>query len=187
MHHPARGWNGPWKSSPLLGNGSLLGSAGKSGVKPGVIYQRAVKSIPCGAHGSRTTYGSLSSAFREDALEDEPTHEQIQRAQALVGELLWASIRTRPDVAYAVSKLASTLSRAPDLTYKVGLQTLAYLTATSNVALTYWREDRAIWENFKRSQDLTGCVEGYGDASFAPEARKSMQCVQVYVEGNLVA
>ena len=129
----------------------------------------------------------LSGSFQEDAIEENPTHEQVRKTQALVGELLWASIRTRPDIAYSVSKLASTISKAPGATYKVGLQTLAYLTATSHFVLTYWCQNREVWENFKRNQDLTGCVEGYGDASFAPEARRSMQCLQIYVEGSLVA
>ncbi|CAE7939580.1 unnamed protein product [Symbiodinium necroappetens] len=32
-----------------------------------------------------------------------------------------------------------------------------------------------------------GLIEGFGDASFAPEAKRSMQCVQVYAEGAVVA
>ena len=129
----------------------------------------------------------LSGSFKEDVVEDGVTYEQTRKAQALVEELLWTSIRCRPDISYAVSKLASTIAKAPRATYQVGLRTLAYLTATSDVTLTYWKKDRAIWEQYKRCQDLKACVEGYGDASFAPEARRSMQSMQIYAEGNLVA
>ena len=130
----------------------------------------------------------LAASFSEDPVEaSQANPEELRRAQALVGELLWASIRTRPDVAFAVSKLASALGKAPAATYRSGLHTLAYLLGTSHVHLTYYKSQREIWNEYKRNPNPHGCVEGYGDASFAPEAKRSMQCVQVYVEGALVA
>ena len=44
----------------------------------------------------------MCPSFNEDLLEDTPSPEQIRRAQGIVGELLWASIRTRPDAAFSV-------------------------------------------------------------------------------------
>ena len=59
--------------------------------------------------------------------------------------------------------------------------------ATADTRLTYWREPRQIWTEFRRNPDPKDLVEGFGDASFAPETRRPMQCVQVCVEGNLTA
>ena len=129
----------------------------------------------------------MSPAFCEDTVEENATVEQTRRVQGLVGELLWASIRTRPDAAYAVSKLAGHLSRAPVSTFNAALHTLAYLLATSEARLTYWKGSRRVWEEFRRSLDPVGSIEGFGDASFAPEARRSMQCLQIFTEGSLTA
>ena len=129
----------------------------------------------------------LCTNFNEDLIEDQPAVEDIRKAQALVGELLWTSIRTRPDCSYTVSKLASQLSKAPKATWRWGMHTLAYLLKTADVRLTYWAEDRAIWSEYKRRPNPTCLIEGFGDASFAPEAKRSVQCLQVFAEGNLVS
>ena len=118
----------------------------------------------------------MSSTFNEDTSEEGPDIADVRRAQTLVGELLWAAIRTRPDVSYSVSKLASVLTKAPIATYKAGLHVLAYLVASTDVKLTYWKDSRSVWSEYKRNPDPQYMVEGYGDASFAPEARRSMQC-----------
>ena len=50
----------------------------------------------------------------EDGEESPPDPSDIRRiAQTLVGELLWLSTKTRPDVAYAVSWLGSRASKCP--------------------------------------------------------------------------
>ena len=83
-------------------------------------------------------------------------------------------------------RLASHVSKAPVATFKAGLYTLAYLLGTAEDCLTYWKASRETWNEYKRFPDPSRCVEGFGDA-FAPEARKSMQCLQIDMEGSLTA
>ena len=129
----------------------------------------------------------LAPFFDEEKVEDPISPEQLKRTQGLLGELLWASIRTRPDITYAISKLASRTTKAPGHTFRAGLYTLAYLAGTVNMVLTYASSDRPLDPDNQRRTSLAALVQGCGDASFAPEAKKSIQCLQVFVEGNLVA
>ena len=129
----------------------------------------------------------LAPFFDEDLVEESIGADQLKKTQAILGELLWASIRTRPDITYAISKLASRTTKAPHHVYKASLHVLAYLAATIDQVLTYSREDRVIDPETQRTSTLRGTVQGFGDASFAPEAKRSVQCLQVYGEGNLVA
>ena len=100
----------------------------------------------------------MSALLEEDQAEEHQTPDQIKRAQGLVGELLWASIRTRPDASYAVSRLAAQISKAPKATYRAGLHTLAYLLGTADVKLTYYKQGREIWKEFKRHPDPSGLI-----------------------------
>ena len=47
----------------------------------------------------------------EDELDRTP--RQVREAQQLGGELLWLATKTRPDIAYVVSRICSATSRAP--------------------------------------------------------------------------
>ena len=77
--------------------------------------------------------------------------------------------------------------RSSSGTWKARLHALAYLMATADLRLTYLKHDRKLWDDYKRFPQAVGLIEGYGDASFAPDAMRSMQCLQVFMEGNLVA
>ena len=129
----------------------------------------------------------MMPGFDDELVEEAICPEGLRRTQAIVGELLWASIRTRPDVSYAVSRVASRTSKAPKLAYQAGLHILSYLVNSADCVLTYRKDTRPQEPEPCRRQCFQGVLQGFGDASFAPEAQKSMQCLQVYSEGNLVA
>ena len=67
-------------------------------------------------------------------------HEQgVQRARGRdrrrfrrvsVGELIWLVTRSRPDLAYVVSRMSSFVSKAPRWVQRTATQTLRYLNAT---------------------------------------------------------
>ncbi|CAE7750232.1 unnamed protein product, partial [Symbiodinium microadriaticum] len=65
----------------------------------------------------------------------------LRTCQRLIGEILWVSVRTRPDVSFSISKLAQWMNRDPSKTYQLGLHVLAYLVDSANVGLVYLCSD----------------------------------------------
>ena len=90
---------------------------------------------------------------------DKPEEELIRRSQQLTGEVLWLSQRTRPDLAFATSMMASMCMKAPQQTIDIGLKTLGYLQKTMGYRLTIkWSE-----------KDLVM----FCDAAYAPQSSRS--------------
>ena len=76
------------------------------------------------------------------ALLDEEKEENIQvsdirAAQTIVGELLWASCRTRPDLSFAVAWLGRNVSKCPRRVLTYSRHTLGYLLNTPELCLKY--------------------------------------------------
>jgi hypothetical protein len=61
--------------------------------------------------GKPTSIPARDAAEPEEELDR--TAEEIHDAQKFAGELLWLSAKTRPDLAFAVSRICSTTPRAP--------------------------------------------------------------------------
>ena len=55
----------------------------------------------------------MTKADAELPEEEQPAIENIRQAQTVVGELLWLSIRTRPDISFAVSQLGRQVNKRP--------------------------------------------------------------------------
>ena len=53
----------------------------------------------------------LPEEYEEDGLNP----EDVIRAQKMAGSLIWLSTRTRPDIAYAQSRISSMATKAPRL------------------------------------------------------------------------
>ena len=109
----------------------------------------------CGMELSRTEHGDyhvnqcsyLREVARRHGMEDlcsaqlmkesqEPETElnapmtQVKEAQQLAGELLWLATKTRPDIAYVVSRIYSATNRAPSWAIKTAHQLIRQLNAT---------------------------------------------------------
>ena len=54
--------------------------------------------------------------------EEEPDPEHILRAQRVAGSLIWLSTRTRPDIAYAQSRISSMATKAPKRAFLEGMR-----------------------------------------------------------------
>ena len=92
----------------------------------------------------------------------------------LGGDLLWASLRTRPDIAWAVARI-TRLATSDEARARVCFRRVAqYLRWTLQFALFY-----------EPVQDLKWHC--YMDASWAPEGDYSHQAVAIYLGSNLVA
>ncbi|CAL1162674.1 unnamed protein product [Cladocopium goreaui] len=114
-------------------------------------------------------------ARTEDVEESPPEPADVKRAQTLVGELLWVSTKTRPDVAYAVSWMGSRASKCPKRVCQLGRQTLGYLKATVGHGLLYQKcqeADRGPNGNLAFCRDAN-TLEVHSDASFGPGGERS--------------
>ncbi|CAE7362962.1 RE2, partial [Symbiodinium necroappetens] len=61
--------------------------------------------------------------------------EQVREAQAITGALLWLSTRTRPDLAYVVSRCGQQATKCPEVSIGMGKQALAYLKSTIDMGI----------------------------------------------------
>ena len=85
------------------------------------------------------------------------------KASAVVGALLWISLRTRPDIAWAVSRAASYVTTDSDLCHSRVKHIMQYLFGTFNQGLSY----KPVSGNARRHR------WSFADASFAPQGSRS--------------
>eukprot|EP00439_Symbiodinium_sp_Y106_P026580 s3624_g3.t1 len=85
--------------------------------------------------------------------------EKIREAQQITGEVLWMSQRTRPDLSYTTSIMASLCTKCPEQTIAIGAKVLGYLQRTMDYGLVIK------WSN----KGLTM----FCDAAFAPQGAHS--------------
>ena len=103
--------------------------------------------------------------------QDPLEHTPILR---LVGVLLWVSLRTRPDISWAVARI-TRLASSDESRARVCVKHVAqYLKWTLHFALFYEPVTDRKWH----------C---YTDASWSPEGDYSHQAVAIYYDTNLVA
>ena len=123
-----------------------------------------------------------------------PLLERVRLAQKLVGEVLWVSTRSRPDLCYAVSRLGQLLTKQVEYTITAAENLIRYLRATMHYALVYGNKDHAQHEKghvgdnamplaVDRSDDL---VELFADASFSPGVERSQTGVVVTWTGAVL-
>ncbi|CAE7797862.1 RE1, partial [Symbiodinium necroappetens] len=77
----------------------------------------------------------VEEAEASEEVEEGFTEDTLRRAQRVVGEGLWLSTRTRPDILYVINHLASLVAKRPDYVLRVGKRLLAYLAGTKDLRL----------------------------------------------------
>ena len=97
-----------------------------------------------------------------------PESHALKEGQKRVGELMWLASRTRPDIQYAVSIMASRVTRVPELVNQLGVRLLDYLNETIDYRLTF--------KGFGRSD----VIEVYTDSSFSPSSGRSHGAVGIF-------
>ena len=120
----------------------------------------------------------------EDSEERRP--EDISACQTALGEVLWVAGRTRPDVIFAVSRLAQTMSRDPTTVRKRVMQLIGYLVHTQDLCLRY----RAAYScqgdpGATATPNAEGVIEAMTDSAFAPVCERSQESTLVYTQGSL--
>ena len=61
----------------------------------------------------------------------------IREAQRVVGELVWVATRTRPDLAFTITKLASLVTKDPQQVLDLTKHVWCYLAATADHGLQF--------------------------------------------------
>uniref|UniRef100_A0A0K8T576 Reverse transcriptase Ty1/copia-type domain-containing protein n=1 Tax=Lygus hesperus TaxID=30085 RepID=A0A0K8T576_LYGHE len=95
----------------------------------------------------------------------------------LVGSLMYISICSRPDIAFATSFLSRHLHKPTQSLWKAGKRILQYLKTTAHYSLVYTRSNS--------KQEL----EAYSDSDWAGDQqdRKSTSGTAIFIYGNLIA
>ena len=76
-------------------------------------------------------------ALPDPAAERTPTPAELKKLQTAAGEMNWLATRTRADLAYYASVLASSSTRFADWSFQLWQKVLRYLVATARDGLKY--------------------------------------------------
>lgn len=119
--------------------------------------------------------------FKESPQAEPLSAKGIKLYQSAVGLLLWASMNTRPDLAFSVNQLGAKCAHPDVDDWKRLMYCLRYIKKNMDFKLEY---KRGRLNN--KSKDFI--IECFSDASFAPDLdRKSITGTSIFVNGNLVA
>ena len=137
-------------------------------------------------HGTvRTRNCPMPKVETPTEAEPDMTKDEIKAAQMITGELLWLSVKSRPDITFAVSLMSRFLSKNPKWVKNLGNCVLEYLAATPTRGLIYepCGLDRGPLNNLPiaRHEEL---IEAYADISFAPQGGRSCQGIVLFYAGS---
>ena len=128
----------------------------------------------------------LLKPLTEAEPEDEVCQETVRKCQQVIGEILYLSVRTRPDLAYVCSRLAAVMTKRPKATFEAAMGTVGYIAATTGVGFVYSRDDVGPLSGQRRGLQRHGLLEVYTDASFAPECQRSQEAAVIYWRGMTI-
>ena len=118
--------------------------------------------------------------------EEEVCPEMVRKCQQIIGELLYLSVRTRPDLSYVCSRLAAVMTKRPRATFEAALGTVGYVASTAHVGLIYTVKDSGPLSQERRGLQRHGLLEVYTDADFAPECSRSQESAVVLWRGLVI-
>ncbi|CAE7201986.1 putative transposon protein [Symbiodinium microadriaticum] len=100
--------------------------------------------------------------------------DKLRRAQALAGELLWLATRTRPDLAFGVSRIGQLITKDVDQALRRGEEMIKYLRATKQQELIYGEpgQGHGTADQLPIARDFN-LIEVFADASFCPGTDRS--------------
>ena len=110
---------------------------------------------------------------------------ELKTAQKIVGEQLWLTMRSRPDLQFPVAFMASKVSKQPNHVAQVGRRVLSYLKSTQSLRMIMGpSENRAEQPDAPDDEEK---LVGYSDASFSPYGEKSYGASVVTVLNTPIA
>eukprot|EP00435_Cladocopium_sp_Y103_P073367 s158_g43.t1 len=152
-----------WKMVIAEGDAALEKEGAKDQHVVGRYKDLAPKSVPLPASLEETPEENFQLA-------------DVRAAQTVVGELLWAACRTRPDLSYSVAWLGRNVMRCPKLVLMYAKHTLGYIPQTADVCLSYTQDSGGYGKNDQLSfQRTMRTVEIFSDAALGPEGKRGHQ------------
>ena len=115
-------------------------------------------------------------------VEDNIDPADVRKCQQLLGELLWLSGRTRPDLAFAVSTLSGWVTKCPKKVQELGRYLLGYLQETWEFVLVY----KSCLTDQGEPNDELMKLTLLSDASHAPQGLRGCQGILALWGGALV-
>ena len=117
--------------------------------------------------------------------ESEVAADFVRAAQTMAGELQWLAGRCRPEILYAVNLLSQAISKNPKEAVYRGGHLLKYLKRYPEGGIYYTSQPQLTPD--ARVQSSGVVIEGFCDASFAPNSGRSQQSIMIFMMGGLVA
>ncbi|CAE7523117.1 RE1, partial [Symbiodinium necroappetens] len=121
--------------------------------------------------------------------DEEDRSRVTKKAQTLVGQLLWVSTRTRPDLAFGVSMAGQKIASDPAESLARAEHLIRYLRHAPRVGLQYGCASGRCgkWDQLKY-QEVEASMDVFSDASFcADEKSRSFGSIHLYWAGALIA
>ncbi|CAE7790169.1 TY2B-GR1, partial [Symbiodinium necroappetens] len=78
----------------------------------------------------------VEEAENDDSVESDIEEATLKQAQRVVGEMLWLSTRTRPDLSFVVGHAASLVAKRPSYVTRLGQRLMSYLAGTKDLRMT---------------------------------------------------
>jgi transposase InsO family protein len=120
---------------------------------------------------SKSVTTPLPKVIPSNSKEASILFKDVKLYQQLVGSLNYLSTRTRPDISYSVSFLATFLQKPTEQSFSLAKRVLRYLKGTKDWKLTYKREDESKLISFS-------------DASYAEEKGRKSRTGFVFLQGS---
>ena len=100
----------------------------------------------------------------------------VRQAQQIVGELLWLSTRTRPEIAFSVARCSQEIIRSPRWVCELGEVVWGYLSMTKSDGIWFRRDRGENWEGVSPAG-----LQVFTDISYSPSGSgaRSQGCVIV--------
>ena len=165
------------------------------------VHQRGYILDLLRSHDMLNAPGTLLPCPKEwvsDDISPEPetfSEAELRLGQRMVGEQLWLTMRSRPDLQFVVGHMAQWVSRHPRRVARVAKRVLAYLVSTLNLKLVLGgqQQDSSIASASSTRHAAASGVSsevvlvGYSDSSFAPYGERSYGASVVTVNSSPVA
>ena len=126
---------------------------------------------------SSSPCSSWREVFDDSESKDEAIDPDcVRRAQSLAGELLWLSVRARPELSFAISRMAQLTTRRPNDALLIGQGILKYLRAYPDAGLLFGRAPGDLGSHgaFTKPVDEK-LIQVFADSSHGPASGRSHQ------------